>query len=57
MKAEGETMFKNKKRLWILLIIALVVIAGGYVAYTQWLIPEETVAAETPAVQTAVARR
>lgn len=49
-------MFKNKKILWIILIIALVVAGGGYGLYT-WLTPDETETAETPGVQTAVARQ
>lgn len=48
-------MFKNKKTLWIILIFVLVVAGGGYGLYTR-LAPEETAAAETPEVQTSVAR-
>jgi multidrug efflux pump subunit AcrA (membrane-fusion protein) len=51
-------MFKNRKVLWIsLIILALVLAAGGYYAYTTYFLPAEEQASETPQVQTAVARR
>jgi len=51
-------MFKNRKVLWISLIfLALVLAAGGYYAYTTYYLPTGEQAAETPQVQTAVARR
>jgi len=49
-------MFKKKKSLWIILIIALVVIGGGYGLFI-FLGDEETVTVETPEVQTAVTRQ
>ena len=48
-------MFKKKKTLWIIIILALVLIGGGYGLYV-WLNPPETVVAETSTLQTAVAR-
>ncbi len=48
-------MLKNKKIIWII-VITLVLAAGGYAAYTYWM-PAEPETAETPQVQTAVARR
>jgi len=45
----------KKKTLWIILIIILVVGGGGYGLYT-WRTPEEAETAETPEMQTAVAR-
>jgi HlyD family secretion protein len=51
-------MLKNKKTLWMVIVVALVLIGGGYLVYTTWLAPSaETEAAETPEVQTAVAHR
>jgi HlyD family secretion protein len=47
-------MFKNKKTLWII-ILAIVLIGGGYGLYL-WLTPPETVVADTSELQTAVAR-
>ncbi len=49
-------MLKNKKLIWII-VIALVLSAGGYYAYITYFQPAETEAAEPPQVQTAVARR
>jgi multidrug efflux pump subunit AcrA (membrane-fusion protein) len=49
-------MFKNKKTLWIILILVLVVAGGGYGLYTV-LTPEETETTDSPGVQTAVARQ
>lgn len=49
-------MINNKKTLWIVFIVTLVIAGGGYGLY-RWLAPEEMEAAETPGVQTAVARR
>jgi len=48
-------MFKQRKTLWITLLIALVVSGGGYGLYS-WLKPENVETAATPEVQTAVAR-
>lgn len=48
-------MFKNKKTLWIILAIVLVLAGGGYGVYT-WLTPETQAVAESSDVQTAVAR-
>ncbi len=48
-------MSTNKKIIWII-IITLVLAVGGYAAYTYWM-PAEPETAETPQVQTAVARR
>jgi multidrug efflux pump subunit AcrA (membrane-fusion protein) len=51
-------MFKNKKFLWVgLIILALVLAVGGYYAYTTYFLPSEVDTAETPQVQTAVARQ
>lgn len=51
-------MFKNRKILWIsLIILALALAAGGYYAYTTYLQPVNEEAAETPQIQTAVARQ
>ncbi|MFC1997401.1 efflux RND transporter periplasmic adaptor subunit [Chloroflexota bacterium] len=51
-------MFKNKKVLWIsLIVVALVLAAGGYYAYTTYFQPAEEQETETPQVQTAVARQ
>jgi multidrug efflux pump subunit AcrA (membrane-fusion protein) len=49
-------MFKQKKNLWILLFAAVVIVAGGYAIYKMGS-SSETNTADTPAVQTAVARR
>jgi len=50
-------MFKNKKVVWItIMILVIVVVVGGYYAYTTYFLPEETETAETSQVQTAVAR-
>jgi multidrug efflux pump subunit AcrA (membrane-fusion protein) len=49
-------MFKNKSTTWFTLIVILV-IAGGGIGLYSWLVPEEMEAAETPEVQTAVARQ
>jgi multidrug efflux pump subunit AcrA (membrane-fusion protein) len=56
LENKGDIMLMNKKTLWIILIIALVIAGGGYGLYT-WLAPAEAEVAETPAVQTAVARQ
>jgi len=48
-------MFKNKKTLWIVLIIIFAA-AGGYGLYSYFMPATEEVA-ETPGVQTAVARQ
>lgn len=51
-------MFKNKKILWIsLIVLALVLAVGGYYVYTIFFQPTEDESAETPQVQTAVARQ
>jgi len=50
-------MFNNKKIVWIVIFLVLVLAAGGYAAYTYWWQPVETEAAETSQVQTAVARQ
>ena len=51
-------MFKNKKFLWVgLIILGLALAVGGYYAYTTYFLPAEADAAETPQVQTAVARQ
>ena len=51
-------MFKNMKTRWIsLIVLTLVVAAGGYYAYTEYLQPVETEAADTSEVKTAVARQ
>ena len=44
-----------KNTLWKLLLIVMVIAGGGYGIYT-WLAPEEIETAETPEVQTAIAR-
>ena len=50
-------MFKEKRNIWIaVIIVALLVVAGGYWAYTSWG-GTETEAAAPAEVQTAVARR
>jgi len=49
-------MFKNKKTLWIVIVLALIVFGGGYGLYS-WLTLPETESTESPAVQTAVARQ
>ena len=48
-------MFKNKKNMWIILVVALVLAGCSYSIYT-WLTPEETEIVETAEVQTSVAR-
>jgi len=51
-------MFKNKKVIWIsLIILALVLAAGGYYAYITYFQPVDEDAAETPQIQTAIARQ
>jgi HlyD family secretion protein len=49
-------MIKKKKTLWIISIITVAVIGGGYGLY-KYLGAEETETVETPEVQTAVARQ
>ena len=48
-------MFKNKKILWVVIIIVLALAEGGYAAYTYLWKPAETQITETPQVQTEVA--
>ena len=50
-------MFKNKRNLWITLILIVALAAGGYWVYTQYFAPAEVETTEATAVQTAVARR
>jgi HlyD family secretion protein len=49
-------MFKNKKTIWIIIALVLILAVGGYAAYNYWWKPGEVQNTETPAVQTAVAR-
>lgn len=49
-------MFKNKKTLWIILIAALIAVGGGVGLFTYFGNNENEIA-ETPEVQTAVARQ
>jgi HlyD family secretion protein len=46
---------KNKKIVWIIILVVCALGAGGYGLYT-WLAPAESQVTETPDVQTAVAR-
>ena len=48
-------MFKNKKILWIILAVVLVLAGGSYAAFT-WLTPETPATTQTSELQTAVAR-
>lgn len=51
-------MFKNKKVFWIsLIVVVLVLAAGGYYGYTAYAQTTETETTETAEVQTAVARQ
>jgi HlyD family secretion protein len=46
---------KNKKTIWIIILVVCALGAGGYGLYI-WLTPAESQVVETPEVQTAVAR-
>jgi multidrug efflux pump subunit AcrA (membrane-fusion protein) len=50
-------MFKNKNFVWIIILVALVLVAGGFYAYTNYYQLSETETTESPEVQTAVARQ
>lgn len=51
-------MFKNKKIVWItIIIVAIAVVVGGYFAYVTYFPPTQAETAEAAQVQTAVARR
>ena len=51
-------MFKNKNIIWItIIVVATLVVTGGYYAYVSYFQPAEDEAAETLEVQTAIARR
>jgi HlyD family secretion protein len=52
----GEIMFKNRKLTWIILVIILIAVGGGYGLYSR-LKPEGTETDDTPELHTAVARK